>query len=103
MDEKRIQQVLEIEKQAQELCASAEREAQRMPVTAEQEAQSLVEKARNDARAEARQIIEKARSVGESARVITEAEEKNRQLETMANKNMDRAVSFVMDHILGRG
>ncbi len=103
MDEKRIQQVLDIEKQAQELYATAERKAQRMPVTAEQETQSLIEKARNDARAEARQIIENARSVGESAQVITEAEEKNRQLETMAKKNMDRAVSYVIDQILGRG
>ena len=74
-----------------------------MPVTAEQEAQSLVEKARNDARAEARQIIEKARAAGESAQVITDAEEKNRMLETMAGKNMDQAVSYVMDRILGRG
>jgi cell division septum initiation protein DivIVA len=100
---KRIQQVLEIEKQAQELRASAEREAQRMPVTAEQEAQSLVEKARNDARAEARQIIENARAAGESAQVITETEEKNRQLDSIAGKNMDKAISFVMDRILGRG
>jgi vacuolar-type H+-ATPase subunit H len=103
MDEKRIQQVLEIEKQAQELRASAERQAQLMPVTAEQEALSLVEKTRNDARAEARQIIDKARSTGESAQVITEAEQKNRQLESIASKNIDRAVSFVMDKILGRG
>ena len=46
MNEKHIQQVLEIEKQAQEIQEAAVREAQQLPILAEQEAQALVEKAK---------------------------------------------------------
>ncbi len=103
MDEKRIQQVLEIEKQAQELRAAAVREAQQLPLTADQEAQALIEKARNDAQAEARHIIASAQTGDETALVLAEVEEKNRQLAATAKKNFDHAVTYVLDRVIGRG
>ena len=42
MNEKKIQQVLEIEKEAQEFQDKAQREAQEIPVKAEQKAQTLI-------------------------------------------------------------
>ena len=49
MNEKHIQQVLEIEKQAQEIQEKARREAQEIPAKAEQEAQAILAKAVADA------------------------------------------------------
>ena len=47
MNEKNIQQVLEIEKQAQEIYEKAKRDAQEMPITADQEAQAIISKAKD--------------------------------------------------------
>ena len=49
MNEKQIQQVLKIEKEAQEIQEAAMKEVQQLPVSAEQEAQALIEKARAEA------------------------------------------------------
>lgn len=49
MNEKRVQQVLVIEKQAKEILDAAQREAERLPSLAEQEAQALIEKTRTKA------------------------------------------------------
>ena len=102
MNENRIKQVLEIEKQAQELHNQAVTEAQQLPAQAEQEAQAIVNKARDDAHEEARQIVVKARDEDEVARILAEAEEKNRQLETTAMSNFDRAVDYILDRVTGR-
>jgi len=50
LNEKNIQEVLEIEKQADAIHEAALHEAQQIPVQAEQEAQALIEKARADER-----------------------------------------------------
>lgn len=103
MNEKPIQQVLEIEKQAETIHADALKEAEQLPAQAEQEAQQLLEKMRADAEAEAREMIEKARSQDESARIIAQAEEKTRQIETVAKNNTNRAVAYVIEQVVGRG
>jgi vacuolar-type H+-ATPase subunit H len=102
MNEKHIQQVLEIEKQAQDIHETAVREAQQIPVQAEQEAQAMIEKARKDAHQEARQMVSKVQADDESARILAQAEEKNRQFETLAMSNFDRAVAYVVERVLGR-
>ena len=102
MNENRIKQVLEIEKRAQENYDAALNEAQRLPMLAEQEAQELVNKARADAQKEAEQIVAKAKAEDEVARILAEAEEKNRQLETQAASNRDRAVNFILDRVIGK-
>ncbi|HEX9838100.1 MAG TPA: hypothetical protein VGA72_02070 [Anaerolineales bacterium] len=102
MNEKHIQQVLEIEKQAQEIHEAAIREAQQLPVTAEQEAQALIEKAQAEAQQQAREMVSKVQADEESARILSEAEEKNRQFEALAMSNFDRAVAYVLERVIGR-
>ena len=99
MNEKRIQQVIEIEKQAQQILDSAIKDAEQLPVQADREAQELIEKARSEAREEAAQIVAKARSDTQTARMLSEAEEKTREIENLAMKNLDRAVAFVLKRV----
>lgn len=101
MNEKHIQQVLEIEKQAQGIHDAALKEAQQLPVQAEQEAQALIEKAKVDAQAEARQMVSKVKSEAGSAQILSTTEEKNKQFEVLAMSNFDRAVAFVVERVIG--
>ena len=103
MNEKSILQVLELEKVAQAIYEAAIHEAQQLPVDAEKEAQALIEKTRADAQAEAQQLIAKARSEEETAQILTQAEEKVRQFETLASGNQDHAVSYVIARVVGKG
>lgn len=102
MNENRIKQVLEIEKQAQEIHEAALHDAQQFPVLADQEAQALVEKARSQAQAEARQILARAQAGEETSRILAEAEAKNRQTEALAMNNFDRAVNYILDRVINK-
>jgi vacuolar-type H+-ATPase subunit H len=102
LNEKHIQQVLEIEKQAQELHDTAVKEAQQLPVLAEQEAQALIEKAKAEAQQQAREMVSQVKSDEESARILSEVEEKNKKFEAMAMSNSDRAVNYVLERVIGR-
>jgi F0F1-type ATP synthase membrane subunit b/b' len=102
VNEKHIQQVLDIEKQAQEMHEAAMKEAQQLPVTAEQEAQALIEKARAEAEQKAREMVSGVKADEENVRILSEAEEKNKQFEAVAISNLDRAVSYVLDRVIGR-
>ena len=101
MNEKNIQQVLEIEKQAQEMQEKAKREAQEIPVKAEQEAQALISKAKADAQEEARKLIASAQSADVSGGA-DEIASKNSEFEALAKKNFDKAVAFVLERVIGR-
>jgi vacuolar-type H+-ATPase subunit H len=102
LNEKHIQQVLEIEKQAQELHDAAVKEAQQLPVLAEQEAQALIEKAKADAQQQAREMVSQVKADEESARILAEVEEKNKKFEALAKGNSDRAVNYVLERVIGR-
>ena len=102
MNEKHIQQVLEIEKQAQELHDAAVKEAQQLPVLAEQEAQALIEKAKAEAQQQAREMVAQVKADEESARILSEVEEKNKKFEALAKGNSDRAVNYVLERVIGR-
>ncbi len=102
MNEKRIEQVLEIEKQAQGILDAATRDAEQVPARAEQEAQQIVERARTQAQEEARQMLEKAQAEEETASIISKAEDKNRETEKLATKNMDKAVAFILERVIGK-
>jgi vacuolar-type H+-ATPase subunit H len=102
LNEKRVQQVLEIEKQAQTAYETAVNEAREIPLQAEQEAQLIVEKARAEADAQARQMIESAQSEEEIARIISQAEEKTRRAEGVAKTNFERAVLDVLCRVVGK-
>ena len=102
LNEKNIQEVLEIEKQADAIHEAALHEAQQIPVQAEQEAQALIEKARADAKEEARKILVNAQAGEESARILREAEDQIKRTDGLAKKNFDRAVSYVIARVIGR-
>jgi vacuolar-type H+-ATPase subunit H len=102
VNEKHIQRVLEIEKKAQENHEAAMKEAQQLPVIAEQEAQALIEKAKAEAQQKAREMISQVKADEESARILSETEEKNTQFEALATRNFDRAVAYVLERVIGR-
>jgi vacuolar-type H+-ATPase subunit H len=102
MNEKHIQQVLEIEKQAQEIQEKARREAQEIPVKAEQEAQALIAKAKADAHEEARKMIANVQSGGASVQVAADEASRNDEFEALAKKNFEKAVAFVLERVIGR-
>lgn len=102
MNENRIQQVLDIERQAQEVHELALRDAQQLPISADQESQVILENARVEALAEARQLVANAQAKEETTRILAEAEKKNRQVEALAMSNFDRAVNYILDRVIGR-
>ncbi|MBI1794023.1 MAG: hypothetical protein HYR70_07510 [Chloroflexi bacterium] len=102
MDEKRIQEVLKIEKQAQEIYDAALREADQLPVAASQEAQALLDKTRAEAEAEARRLVANAEAKEECARILIEAEEKTNRTRGLAMSHLERAVGYVLDRVAGR-
>lgn len=101
MNEKKIQQVLEIEKQAQEIQEKAKREAQEIPVKAEQEAQALIAKTIAEAQEEARKMIAAAQATG-AGDVSAEIASQNSAFEANAKKNFDKAVAFVLERVIGK-
>ena len=102
LNEKHIQKVLEIEKQAQELHDTAVKEAQQLPVLAEQEGQALIEKAKAEAQQQAREMVAQVKADEESARILSDVEEKNKKFEALAMSNSDRAVNYVLERVIGR-
>jgi vacuolar-type H+-ATPase subunit H len=102
MDEKRIEQVLEIENQAKEVHAAALREAEQIHLQAEQDAQVLIEKARADAEQEARSMIAHVQVEDERNRVLSQAEREAREMEGIARVHFERAVAFVLHQVIGR-
>lgn len=102
MNEKHIQQVLEIEKQAQEIHEAAVKEAQQLPIQAEQEAQALIAKAKADAHEEARKMLAGLQPGDVSGQGGTDAASGNTEFEASAKQNFDKAVAFVLERVLGK-
>lgn len=102
MNEKHIQQVLEIEKQAQEIQEKAKREAQEIPAKAEQEAQALIAKAKAEAQEEARRMVASVQSGDVPVQATTDEAARNSEFEASAKKNFDKAVAFVLERVIGR-
>jgi V/A-type H+-transporting ATPase subunit G/H len=102
LNETLIQQILEIEKQAQAIHETAVGDAEQLPIQAEQEAQALIEKARADAQEEARRLVADAQAQDECARIQAQAEEEARRMEALAMSHFDRAVGYVLKRVAGR-
>jgi len=101
MNEKRIEQILDIEKQAQEIIDAATRDAEQLPARADQEAQELIKQARASAQEEARQLLAKGQAEEEVAGIVSKAEDKNREIEKLAMAHLDRAVAYVLERVIG--
>jgi F0F1-type ATP synthase membrane subunit b/b' len=102
MNEKLIQQVINIEKQAQEIYEAAVRDAEQLPIQANQEVEALIEKARMDSEEEARALVAKAEAKEECARILAEAEEQINVTKGLALSHFERAVGYVVDRVSGR-
>jgi V/A-type H+-transporting ATPase subunit G/H len=102
LNEQRIQQVLEIENQAQAIHEAAIRDAEQLQKQAEQETQTIIEKARAEAQEEAQRLASDRQASDERARILAESEDKSRQLEALAAQHFDRAVDYVLDRLIGR-
>ena len=102
MNENRIQQVLMIEKEAQEVSDAAIREAEQLPVVADQEAQAMLEKSRIDAIAEAKQLVAQAEAKDECAKIQADAEEKINQTKSLSAGHLEQAVAYVLDRVTGK-
>ncbi len=101
MNEKRIQQVIEVEKQAQALYESALHDAEKLPRQAELDAQALVEQARCEAEEEVRRMVASAEAEEEGKQILSQTEAKNQRLADQAAKNFDRAVAFIVARVTG--
>jgi vacuolar-type H+-ATPase subunit H len=102
MNENRIQQVLMIEKEAQEVSEAALREAEQLPVVADQEAQAMLEKAHAEALEEAKQLVAKAEAKDESEKILAEAEQKVNSTKSLSAGNLEKAVAYVLDRVTGK-
>jgi vacuolar-type H+-ATPase subunit H len=102
LNEKRIQEVIEIEKQAGEAYNKAVKEADHIPAQADKEAKALIEKSRAEADAEAQEILTKSEPKEECDRIMAEAEKQIEHNQTLAKRNHDRAVTYVISRVLGR-
>jgi vacuolar-type H+-ATPase subunit H len=100
MNENRIKQVLEIEKQAQEIHEIAVKEAQQLPIQAEQEAQALIAKAKADAHEEARKMLASVQQPGDVA--SDSGASQSSEFEASAKQNFNKAVAFVLERVIGR-
>jgi vacuolar-type H+-ATPase subunit H len=102
LNEQRIQQVLEIENQAQAIHEAAIHDAEQLQKQAEQEAKTIIEKAQAEAQEEAQRLASDRQASDECARILAESEDKSRQLETLAAQHFDRAVDYVLDRLMGK-
>jgi vacuolar-type H+-ATPase subunit H len=102
LNEKRIQEVIEIEKQADEVYSKALNEAQRIPLQAEKETKDIIEKARLEAEKEAQQILASAEAKDECERILSESSNEIERGQALAKRNFDRAVTYVVSRVVGR-
>ena len=97
-----IGKVLEIEKQAEHIHDKALLDAKSVPVKAEQDGTALVEKTRQAAQAEASKLIDQAKVQEQSADILAESEKNIQHNENLASGNLNRAVTYVVNRVIGR-
>ena len=102
MNEKRIQEVIDIERQAEGILLSARTEAERLPIQAEAEAQELLKESRAAAERDARQILDKVRAEDQAAAIMSATEDKIRDMELLAAKYLEKAAAYVLDQVIGK-
>lgn len=103
MNEKRIQEVVKIEKQADEIFTKAVAEAERIPLLAEQETKALIESGHLMAEKEAKVLLESSLTDDETNRILREAESKIEHNTALAKRNIERATTYVISRVVGRG
>ena len=102
MNKQRIQQVLEIENQAQAIHETAVRDAEQLQKQANQEAQTLIEKTRAKAQNEAKHLKADVQAKDEVEQILAQSEDRSRHMETLAAEHFDLAVGYVLDQLVGK-
>jgi vacuolar-type H+-ATPase subunit H len=104
LNEERVQQIVDLEQQAQTIYEAAVREAEQLPAQAEKEVRVLVEKAQAEAQAQAGQLVAdvEAQAQAESARVLEQAKQDAERMKALSMGRFDRAVGFVLNRVTGR-
>ena len=102
MNEKRIQEVIEIERRAQDIVASAQKEAERLPALAEAEGQDIISRARAAAEEEALRLVEQARALDQVAVIVAATQNRIAETEKLAGANFEQAVAYVLERVIGR-
>jgi hypothetical protein len=100
---KNIEEVIEIEKQAQAISQAAVRDAEKLPAQAQDEAQALLAEARQAAEREIKQTLGTDGAEQESARILSDAQQKADEDKALASQHMEQAVRFVIDRVMGKG
>ena len=102
MDEKIIQKLLELDKQASHVRAKAEMDAARRVERAMREAKTLVAQAEEQARSEAETALREARewATSERERILADAEEEMRRLQTLAESNSEASTKYVIERLV---
>lgn len=102
MNEKRVQQILDIESEAQAIYQEAVHKAGDLPNQSEQEAQKIIEKAREDAQAQAQQLLRQAQAQDAYDSTLRQAQEEIGRMESLARNHFDRAVGYILDRLAGK-
>ena len=102
MNEKRIQEVMEIEKQAEAILLAAQKEADGLPLQAQAEAQELLKDTLAAAEREARQLVDQAQSEDQAAAILSSTQDKMRESERLAARHLEAAVAYVLDQVIGK-
>ena len=104
MEQERVAQVLDIERQALQVHRDAEQRAEKILDKARDDAAQLHKQTLAAAHEEADQMLEQAREDAKAKRqrILAQAEQKAKEFEASAEPNHDRAVNFVVDQVAGR-
>ena len=64
--------------------------------------QALIEKAKAEAQEEARRIIAEAQAEDKANEILADVERQDQELEAKANANIEKAVNYVLERVIGR-
>jgi len=102
MNDERIKQVLDIEREARQIHDTAVHDSEQLLIAADQEVGSIIETAQSEAQKEARRLVAEAQSKEESAHILADAQEKVNRTKDISGENFEHAVRYVLDRSTGK-
>ena len=100
MNKQKVQQILQIETDAQKIRSDAQQTAKQMLIDAKTEVTKLQSQVRRDAEQETEQILNQALSKEKSSHILNQAKTDGEKKETLAKQNFNHAVDFVLEQIV---
>jgi F0F1-type ATP synthase membrane subunit b/b' len=101
MNEEHVKRILKADQEAQKSYELAVKNAEVIPIQAEVKAKSLLDMAKQNAEGEAKTILDRARTDLVDPAKNESVEEDLRKMELSAEKNLDKAVEFVLGQLMG--